>query len=501
MTRTTTIALTLLACGALACGALACSPALKFTHGVAAGDVTSDSVVLWTRTDLPADLRVRVTDGGERHEATARTEADGDLTAHVALDRLSPDTDYTYRFSAGGPLRRSHTEGRFRTAPAADADVLPFFVVGGDVGGQGYCRHAEHGYEVFSRIAGLDPDFFVANGDMIYADSICPAEGPDGWPNVPGAFPSVAEVDWTSAEVREVFDAHWRYNRADPHALRFFARVPVYVQWDDHEVINDFGAAWDRWPHQPDRPGYPRLVAAGRDALFDWNPILRHPDEPERIYRNFRHGRHLELFLLDARSYRSPNSMPDGPGKTVLGAEQRAWLERSVIASDATWKVISSDVPLTLPTGWPEHFGRDGFADGVEGEGRAGTPEVTGAEDELVHLLTAFDAADVENLVVVATDVHFAMSLRWSHDFDGEGDTLTVHELVSGPMNAVSVPAKEPDPSFGPEVLYAEGEMFNFATVRLRRADSGAVELVYDVRGAADGEVRPGSELVLAPSR
>ena len=480
---------------ALAATTVACSPAVTFTHGVAAGDVTERSAVVWTRANADTELRLQVRAGSQRWKSADRSEAEP--SAHVVLDDLEPDTEYRYRFVGGGPMRRAQIEGRFRTAPAADADALPVFVFGGDLGGQGFCRHIDRGYDVFSHMLAIEPDALVANGDMIYADAICPADHPDGWPNLPGDFPSVVDVDWTGDELRGVIDAHWAYNRVDPHVREFMARVPVYVQWDDHEVINDFGAGWESWPHQPDKPGYPQLVEAGRDALFDWNPIARNADEPNRIYRSFRWGRHLELFLVDARSYRSPNARPDGPGKTLLGAAQREWLVEQVLESDATWKVISSDVPLTLPTGWPEHYGRDAFADGVLGEGREGTPEVTGAEDELVAVLARFDAADVDNLVVMATDVHFAMSLRWSHDFDGDGDSLTVHELISGPLNAVSVPAKTPDPSFGPEVLYAEGEVWNFATVRLVRSDDGGVDFVYDVRGAEDGAVRPGSELVL----
>ncbi|MDA8019046.1 MAG: alkaline phosphatase D family protein [Thermoanaerobaculia bacterium] len=488
----------------LALSSLACAPVVTFSHGVASGDVTDTSAVLWTRTDRPSDLRLELRDAANRIEreisvVPSAVHADK-AVFHAPIGGLRPGTTYLYRFVSGGLFRSSAAEGRFRTAPAPDDDALPRFVFGGDLGGQGFCRHVERGYDVFSKMLLLEPDAFVANGDMIYADGICPAEGPEGWPNLPGTFPSVVDVEWTLPEVREVIDAHWSYNRVDPYVLEFLAEVPVYVQWDDHEVINDFGAGWDRWPHQPEKPGYPELVAAGRDALFDWNPIRRNSDEPHRIYRSFRWGRHLELFLIDARSYRSPNAMPDGPEKTLLGPAQREWLSAGVLASDATWKVISSDVPLTLPTGWPEHYGRDGFADGVLGEGREGTPEATGAEDELVELLERFDTADVQNLVVMATDVHFAMSLRWSKDFDGDGDELTVHELISGPLNAVSVPAKQPDPSFGPEVLYSEGELFNFATLALRRTEAGSVDLHYAVHGAEDGLVRPGSELVLTSS-
>lgn len=89
-----------------------------------------------------------------------------------------------------------------------------------------------------------------------------------------------------------------------------------------------------------------------------------------------RWGRHVELFVLDTRSFREPNDRPDtGPApKTLLGAEQRAWLLDALAGSDATWKVVVSSVPLAIPTGRPA--ARDGWSDlggetGFEREARA----------------------------------------------------------------------------------------------------------------------------------
>ncbi|MEM8933623.1 MAG: alkaline phosphatase D family protein, partial [Acidobacteriota bacterium] len=473
---------------------LADSSAEPFAHGVAAGDLTATSVVLWTRTASPQPVTLRLDPGAIERRGTTR--ADADATIAVEIDGLTPDTAYRYRFVTDDGAA---VEGRFRTPTTADADRAVAFVVGGDVGGQAFCRHRDKGYAIFraaaaAGAAGAPPDFFIANGDMIYADGICPAEGPGGFPNVPGGFPSIADVDWTSDIVLDVFLDHWRYNRTDVHSRDFFSRVPVYVQWDDHEVINDFGAPWARWPVAPEREGYGRMVELGRDALFAWNPIRRHPDEPHRLYRSFRWGRHVELFLLDARSYRSRNDVADEPGagKTLLGDAQRRWLLDGLKASDATWKIVSSDVPLSIPTGWPaERYGRDAFATG-EGDG---FETRTGAERELRMILETLDRENVENVVVVATDVHFAAFLRYDLDLDGDGDHLLLHELVSGPMNAVAVAPKAPDPTFGPDVLYMGGRFFNIARVLIDEDGILRAEIVDE-----DGEPRFGSELILRPS-
>lgn len=489
-------------------------PPVRFPQGVASGDPTHDSVILWTRTDRDAELTLEVfRDETTVHEVGVATHDVDDHTVQERVAGLDPATVYSYRFrSAAGD---ASPEGVFETAAAPDVSSLPSFVFGGDVGGQGFCRHAETGYVVYRSMLERDPDFFVANGDMIYADSICPAAGPhyrgERWHNLPGDFPDVAELDWRTPAVREAIDAHWRYNRADPHARAFYARIPYYAQWDDHEVINDFGVPWESWPHRPEKPGFPALVSAGRDAFFAWNPIaeVRDDDGRRRIYRSVRRGRHLEIFFLDGRSYRSPNLEPDGPRKTLLGATQKDWLIRSVTESDATWKVIASDVPISMVTGWPESYGRDAFADGLpNGEEAssdpAGRPErpdpsETGAEHELLEIFRAFDAADVENLLVLATDVHFASQIRFATDLDGDGDLLRFHEVICGPMNAVAVEPKEPDPTLSPEVLWERGEIFNWARVALVKGDEGAPEVEIEILGV-DGELLEGSRLRLRPS-
>jgi hypothetical protein len=127
--------------------------------------------------------------------------------------------------------------------------------------------------------------------------------------------------------------------------------------WDDHETQNDAG------PHNqtlPDAPSEPRLAPA-RAAYVDYQPIV----DAERLYRSARWGRHLEVFFLDTRSYRDANADPDTGAypKTMLGEAQRRWLIGGLVRSKATWKVVVSSVPLSIPTGG------DGWADGGTRQG------------------------------------------------------------------------------------------------------------------------------------
>lgn len=490
-----------------------------FPQGVAAGDPTSTSIVLWTRTAEPARLRLSVwvddaAGGPSAGEIDPSSDAfhfdlpeakDGsaDGTISRVVEGLRPATPYRYRFSH--PAAGVAIDGRFRTAPADDALALPSFVVGGDLGGQALCRHAERGYDIFQAMAAVEPHFLVANGDMIYADNPCPASGPmregQPWPNVPGDFPGIGDVDWTvPGEAREAIDAHWRYNRADPHHRAFLASTPYFAQWDDHEVVNDFGLPWARLPIDPEREGFPALAHDALEAFFDWNPIRPSAEEPRRIYRSYRWGRELELFLLDGRSYRSSNDVVDTPenAKVLLGDAQRRWLIEGLRRSEATWKVVSSDVPLSIPTGWRADLtGRDAFANGTDDD----FSKRTGSERELLALLAELDRHDVENLVVVVTDVHLAANLRYARDFDGDGEDLVFHELINGPLNAYTAPTlAKLDPTLQPTILYAEGGFFNFSYVRLERGPDGQVRLVAEIRDR-HGNVRHGSRLELEPAR
>jgi alkaline phosphatase D len=244
------------------------------------------------------------------------------------------------------------------------------------------------------------------------------------------------------------------------------------------------------------REGFPNIVEAGRNALFDYSPIDRNPEEPNRIYRSFNWGRDLDLFILDARSYRSRNNLEDiaQNNKTLLGAEQLAWLKQELQSSSATWKVISSDVPLSIPTGGNAAvFGRDAWANGTDSDFSSDT----GFERELGDLVEFLDEIDIKNLVFVTTDVHWATNIGYSTDADGDGDMLEFHEFVSGPINAVQGTPGPLDPSLDPTTLYAEGGIFNVGEAAIVYVD-GDPHFRVQVRDET-GEVRPGSEVDLTP--
>ena len=127
--------------------------------------------------------------------------------------------------------------GRFRTAPVDGRDVT--FVWSGDTVGQGWgINQAWGGLRLYEVMRGLEPDFFVNSGDMIYADGPLKADvdlpGGGIWKNL------VTEAKSKVAETLEEYRGNYRYNLMDEHMRRFNAQVAQYVQWDDHEVTNNW---------------------------------------------------------------------------------------------------------------------------------------------------------------------------------------------------------------------------------------------------------------------
>jgi alkaline phosphatase D len=406
--------------GAVAAARTAGHDAPAITHGVVVGDVTARSAVLWARGDSEGTMKVHLSGGRHDRVERLRFRAADDYTGQVILTGLKPETTYRYKL---GSMR-----GSFETAPEHDDPARVRLAFGGDVAGQNVCRDAGEGFPIMDTIRKLRPDVFVGLGDMIYADNACDPVGRYSNAQIPGPG---------AASDLSGFFAHWRYNRADEASQRLLASTGYVGVWDDHEVVNDFGPLHDT------RAGV-HLLPIGLEAFLDYTPIAIAPNTPKRLYRSLRWGRHLELFVLDTRQYRDANSAADSPDrpKTMLGREQLTWLKESLAASDATWKVIVSSVPMSIPTGFPPTGGRDGWAN---------FDQTTGFEQELFDILRFMEGEGIENTVWITTDVHFAEAFRY-RPFSSNPE-FVVYELATGPLNAGIFPSRDFDTTLNPEVL------------------------------------------------
>jgi alkaline phosphatase D len=419
------------------------------THGVASGEVTANSAIVWARADRAATLVVEYAGNAAfRRSQTAgkvRVTAKTDFTGVVAITGLQPATRYYYRVR---PTKTAVTgvSGSFVTAPPAEQSHTVTLLWGGDLGGQGFCR--QPAYAIFRPMAAQAADFFLFGGDTIYADSPCPSP-----PNAPGS-------DFV-AQTQKQFWAKYKYQREDPELRTLLAGTPVYAIWDDHEVKNDFAG-----PTQP-------LTPLGLKAFWEYFPFPRPAQQNERrLYRSYRWGKHLELFILDNRQYRSPNTQADGPDKTMLGAAQRHWLLDGLASSTATWRIIMSSVPLSTQTGSPA-TGNDSWAKGAFS---------SGFDSELGAIVSTLQNSKKRNVIWLSTDIHVARMLSYDPDQDGAVD---FYEFISGPLSAITGNLDPLDETFHPQVLYEETEFFNFGVVRIDGQSGALTAEIRDQEGKA----------------
>ena len=420
---------------------------LFVTHGAAAGDVTSHSAVIWSRSNKEAIMHVAVSRNqasyGSVHKKV-RVSAEHDFTGKIKIDNLNPDTLYYYRvwFSSN---ERSYADaqksasGTFRTAPSKDSAKPVKFAWGGDLAGQNVCRDSIEGFPIFMTIEAMNPDFFIGLGDMIYADGTCNEIGRYGNRQIDGEF--IQSFDMFN------FWSHWKYNREDSHYKDLLSKVPYFAIWDDHEVVNDFGPLHDTRNTLPYVAGE-HLLPFGLAAFLDYNPVDENPETPNRLYRNIQWGRHVELFILDTRQYRDANFEIDDPTKpkTMLGREQLIWLKDKLKKSSATWRVIVSIVPMSIPTGSAEG-GRDGWAN---------FDQNTGFEYELLDILRFMKKQGIYNTIWLTTDVHFAAVFRYTPFIDDS--SFQVYEFVTGPLNSGLFPNFNYDTTtLGTERLFLYG--------------------------------------------
>ncbi|MFE9836930.1 alkaline phosphatase D family protein [Streptomyces sp. NPDC005551] len=443
--------------------AFALSGRPKAGWGVQAGDVSADSGLVWVRSDRPARMIVE-TSATESFRNPRRWRgpllgADTDFTGTTRLRGLLPGEQIHYRVLLADPDDPRRTgepvPGTFRTAPAGRRHGVRF-LWSGDLAGQGWGINPDRGgYRIYDAMAALDPDFFLCSGDNIYADGPISATAalPDGsvWRNV------TTEEKSKVAETLAEFRGNFRYNLLDDNLRRFNAQVPSIVQWDDHEVRNNWypgeviAASDTRYTEK----SVDVLAARASRAFSEYFPVstLRPGAREGRVHRVVRHGPLLDVFVLDMRTYRNANS----PGtqttdpQGILGAEQLAWLKRELARSRAVWKVIASDMPLGLVV--PDTTeGRKNIEAVAQGD--PGAP--LGRELQIAELLRHIKHRRITGTVWLTADVHHTSAQHYRPERAAFTDFEPFWEFVSGPLNAGAFPATALDGTFGPDRVFVK---------------------------------------------
>ncbi|MFG3592211.1 alkaline phosphatase D family protein [Bradyrhizobium sp. RDI18] len=417
------------------------------TTGIQSGDVSANSAVVWARADRAARMQVECSASEDFKTiiGTASADAlpDADFTSKVLLDGLPPGQDifYRVRFESEPGIAGETQVGHFRTAPTARSSVS--FAWSGDTTGQGWGIDESHGgMRTYRTMLDNRPDFFIHCGDHIYAD--CPVERelklPDGgvWRNL------VTEEKSVVAQTLAQFRGNYKYNWLDPNFRAFHAAVPLFAQWDDHEVTNDWAPVGTADASGYAEDGTSHLVARARRAFHEFMPIRATSAQDGRIYRKIAYGPLLDVFMIDMRSYRDStlNRRDDHSDNCILGAAQLAWLKRELVASDATWKVIAADMPIGL-------FSEDAIALGD------GPPERR--EHEIADLLSFMKRAGIRNIVWLTADMHYTAAHHYDPNRAIYQDFEPFWEFVSGPLHAGTWAPAPLDNTFGPKAMFQKG--------------------------------------------
>jgi len=223
----------------------------------------------------------------------------------------------------------------------------------------------------------------------------------------------------SAAETLAEFRGRYRYNLLDTHVRRFNAYVPIMTQWDDHEVTNNWSPS-KQLPAAYRERDITLLAARAARAFHEMYPIRESIVEPGRVYRTLNYGPHLDVFMLDERSYRGPNGANQqttyGPDSYFIGPDQLAWLKRVLINSRATWKVIASDMPLSLVV-YDDAANKKGSEAFAQGDGPP-----RGRELEIAELLRFIKTSGVVNTVWLTADVHYTAAHYYNPDKAQFGD-------------------------------------------------------------------------------
>ncbi len=361
-----------------------------FFHGVASGDPTSNSVILWTRvtTDsMQAHVKWHIARDTGMTDIVAEgwvvTDGEMDFTVKVDVSGLNPYTTYYYDFYSQDQYS---LRGRTKTAPTGDVDALRFGIVS--------CSNFAHGFfNVYEKLVDRnDIDAIIHLGDYIY-------EYADG------EFGDVRDYE-PSTEILNISDYRMRhsYYKLDPQLRRLHQQYPIIATWDDHESANN---SWEDGAenHNAGEGDWATRKSASIQAYNEWMPF-RKPDatDEERIYRKLSYGNMMDLFMLDTRLYgrEEQGQNQNDPNRTLLGTNQYNWLENGLGNSTAKWQVLGQQVMMG-PLGLFGNPVNDDQWDGYPAE-----------RDKLQQFVID---NNVPNMVVLTGDIHTS----WAMDIPMDG--------------------------------------------------------------------------------
>ena len=264
------------------------------------------------------EVRLKFYPTGEPNAAKeiswTKVNPDQNYTAQWKLKRLQPDTRYTIELEARANenVKTANTlKGAFLSPPAAEVSKDISFCI---VTCHDYIRRdTPEGHQMYQAMLKQSPDFFVHTGDIEYYDK-------------PKPF----------AFTEKLMRFKWDRIFALPHQRNFYNQTTSYFLKDDHDTLCDDAYAGMTYGTVPYERGL---------EIFDKEQF---PSNKKR-YKTIRWGKDLQVWLMEGRNYRSKNTDPDGPKKTIWGKKQKKWLFKTITQSDAAFKIIISPTPILGP--------------------------------------------------------------------------------------------------------------------------------------------------------
>lgn len=512
-----------------------------FTHGVASGEPSGDSVLLWTR--FVADSDTRLTAELSPSPDFTRPVAGGSVTASGARDHiakltvsgLKPDSWYYYRFIAADGS--TSPVGRTRTLPVGETTAFNIGVFS--------CSNLPFGwFNGYAHAAARnDIDLAVHTGDYLYE------YGLDVYPTLSQAVPGRSVQP--DHEMVTLADYRLRYAsyRLDADLQRLHQVVPMIAMWDDHEIANDAyrdGAQ----NHQSATEGdYMVRRRIAEQVYREWMPVadLAPADTLWKCYQigdlatlirteSRLSGRDKPAELGEALAGRADMaaalaSFRDGtwvdPDRRMLGEDQARWLGDQFKASRAAgtrWQVwaqqcVMGSMKLPLETAdWVPKDApaivRTRSAAGIAAS-KAGLPFNMDAWDgypvQREALLKSAQAADAD-LVVLSGDSHNA----WGFDLDADGKPAGVEfagHAISSPGFEAYAPTIAPGDVAGalvranPQLKWADTSSRGYMTLSLTQQSATAHwhklrtirERSTDLAGSTSLSVVPGRRTIAMP--
>lgn len=272
------------------------APEPALTHGPLRGPNDASSLWLWARAKAPGRyvLRLKALADGAESAWPADAEGASDCTLRWHATGLAPGAAHDWWITHGE--RTVHPPGTAPLVTAPGDGAMTATVAFGSCADER--GHAEQ--PIWGQLLARAPQALVLLGDTPYID------------------------DGTIEGRRRRHRAFYGF----PPVRAALAAVPTWATWDDHDyAANDqFGAV--------------KGSETARQVFREYHaqPL---PSAGRGIWTSFRRGP-LEVFVLDTRSCADDGPSALAPGeRTLLGADQIAWLQRGLAGSTAPFKVLA----------------------------------------------------------------------------------------------------------------------------------------------------------------